>query len=297
GAGGLRRLGLISAEHGPLLGRLVTQVTLPALIFSTLATTRLAWSESMLAGVMLLAEAACLGLAWLAARALRLDGPRTGALLLASAFGSSTMLGYPLVASLFPADPGAMAEAVIISELGDGPAIFTLGVMAAILEGGMAVTRGARLKEAGRYFISPIFVSVAAGMLCSALGPLDRHGALAMLFDVLDVAARANTFVVVLTVGALLHFRNLREAVGPAVAACLVLLVAQPLLVWAFSLPLDVDAGRRLVLVLESAMPSALLSVPLATRYGCDGTLASRLVLATALASVVTVPLMLGLLG
>jgi predicted permease len=44
-------------------------------------------------------------------------------------------------------------------------------------------------------------------------------------------------------------------------------------------------------------MPSALLSVVLAGRYGCDAQLASKLVFATTVASLTTVLIMTQLLG
>ncbi|HRX54273.1 MAG TPA: hypothetical protein P5016_07170, partial [Verrucomicrobiales bacterium] len=53
---------------------------------------------------------------------------------------------------------------------------------------------------------------------------------------------------------------------------------------------------QRQVLILESSMPSALLSVTLSARYGCDAVLASRLVLATAAMSLVTLPLIFSIL-
>jgi predicted permease len=48
-------------------------------------------------------------------------------------------------------------------------------------------------------------------------------------------------------------------------------------------------ATQTQILVLEAAMPSALLTVVLASSYGCDAKLASKLVFATSLASAVTV--------
>ncbi len=296
GAAGLKRLGVLAEEHGPVLGRLVTQVTLPVLIFHSLAFGALQWSESVLALAMAGAELGCLALAWGAARLLRLDRAATGAFLLAAAFGSSTMLGYPLLAEVFPGRPSAITEGVLVSELGVGPVLFTIGVMLAMYYGSDQDTAASRISQAARFFVSPIFAAVILGLLCSALGPLDAHGPLKPVSDALGMVARANTFLVVLTVGVALKFQDLRRVLAPALAACLVLLAIQPVLVWLLSGPLAVTDMERRVLVLEASMPSALLSVALSARYGCDAGLASRLVLATAGASVFTAPLMFGLL-
>ena len=296
GAAGLKRIGLLAPDHAPFLGRLVTQVTLPALILHALAFGALDWSESVLALAMAGAELGCLVLAWTAARLLRLDRPATGAFLLAAAFGSSTMLGYPLLAEVFPGQAGVITEGVLVSELGVGPVLFTLGVMLAMYYGSDQESAASRISQAARFFVSPIFAAVTLGLVCSALGPLDPGGTLKPLADALGMVGRANTFLVVLTVGVALKFQDIRRVLPPALAACLVLLVAQPLLAWLFSQPLAVTEVQRRVLVLEASMPSALLSVALSARYGCDAGLASRLVLVTAGVSVATAPLMFGLL-
>lgn len=297
GAAGLKRLGLVDKAHGPLFGRLVVSLTLPALIFRALAFNELDWAESELALCMAGAELACLGLAWLAARLLGLSRPATGAFMLAAAFGSSTMLGYPLLAEIFPGNRAVISEAVLVSELGVGPVLFTFGVMLAMYFGGEDKPASARLRSALSFFVSPIFAAVAAGLAASALGPLEAHGALSPLVRALDMVGGANTLLVVLSVGIALNFENLRAAARPAAAACLLLLAGQPALAWLFSAPFGISGVEREVLVIESAMPSALLSVVLSLRYGCDASLASRLVLATAAASVLTVPLAAWLLG
>ena len=47
------------------------------------------------------------------------------------------------------------------------------------------------------------------------------------------------------------------------------------------------------ILVIESAMPSGAIAAVVAGRYGCDGALASALVIATYIVSLVTIPLVI----
>ena len=93
----------------------------------------------------------------------------------------------------------------------------------------------------------------------------------ASLLDGLKVVAGANTLAVALTVGLILRLNVLSAGVGLVAAVCAIKLVIKPLLVW---LPLSLldlpDLGKH-ILILEAAMPSALLGVVLAKRYGCDG--------------------------
>ena len=66
---------------------------------------------------------------------MKLERPQIGALMIASSFGSSTLIGYPMIQYVFPHNPGAMADAILISELGVGLPIFTLCVWVAMYFG------------------------------------------------------------------------------------------------------------------------------------------------------------------
>ncbi len=287
----LKHIGAIKKEHGALFAGLVTRVTLPALIFATLLKSNILWSEASLAGVTFAAECVCLCLAFGAARLLALDRPRAGAFILASSFGSSTMLGYVLVAQLFPGDAGAMTEAVIVSELGVGPALFTLGVMIAAHFGSTG-KKVNLLQEASAYFRSPIFLAVVLGFACNLAGLGHEVRAVRVLDRFLEIPAAANAWLVLLTVGVSLERRGTASA-PTILAACLILLAVQPFLATLLSEPLRLPHEERVVLILQSCMPSALLSVPLSVRYGLDASLAARLVLATTAVSVVSVPVLM----
>ncbi|KAA6183854.1 hypothetical protein F2Q65_14455 [Thiohalocapsa marina] len=303
---GLRRIGLIEVRHGQLFGALVTRVTLPALIFGSLAKSAPCWGFELLALVILLAELVCLAVAWLGGRLLRLSAPALGAVLLAAAFGSSSMLGYALIGAVYGNNREAIAEAVVISELGVGPALFTLGTMIALYHGRAEGSVHSRLLEALKFFRSPIFVAVVLGLSWSLLRLPTSGPLMGLLFQGVGVLGSANTFLVTLTVGALLHFEGIRSVFGLTVLVATIKLLLQPGVAWLAAIGLGatgigaIELGladaQAQILILEAAMPSALLAVVLANTYGCDGHLASKLVLATTVASIVTLPLMVQLL-
>lgn len=293
----LRRLGVVKAEQGSLFASLVTDVTLPALIFVSLARQPLPWREGLLALVMLGAEVICLALAWLLGRALRLGRAQMGAFMLTAGFGSSALLGYALISQVFPGDPAALAEAVVISEVGVGPALFTIGVMLAIYFGSAEVSGRQRLLIALKYFRSPIFAAIAAGLISANLPIPWQHPWLAALMQGPDLLAQANTFLVALTVGAALVFRGFGSVLHLAALVCALKLLLKPVLVWLPTLGLALPAWQAQVLILEGAMPSALLTVALSAKYGCDAALASRLVFATSVAGAGTILVMFWLLG
>ncbi len=293
----LRRIGLVKEEQGPLFSRLVTHVTLPSLIFVSLAKSILHWEYALLALVMLAAEISCLTLAWLVGRRMRLGPAQLGTVILVAGFGSSSLLGYALISQVYGADVQAIAEAVIISELGVGPALFTLGTMIAIYFGSGRKNVSGRLAEALGFFYSPIFLSVLAGLIWSILKIPTDSFLIAVLFQVLGLLGSANTFLVAMAVGVLLRFEGLRSLLPLATVVCVIKLILKPVIVWLPSLGLDLSVTQTQILVLEAAMPSALLTVVLAATYGCDAKLASKLVFATSVAAAVTVVTMFQLLG
>ena len=292
----LRHRGLFKEEHGPIFARLVMQVTLPALIFSSLARTTLNWDLAFLALVMFAAETTCIVLAWFGARALRLAPAQQGVVMLVAGFGSSSLLGYAVITQIFPHRIQALTEAVVISELGVGPALFTIGVMLAIYYGSAEVDLRGRLKAASKFFISPIFFSVVAGLIWSTLRIPTDSLVIRTILDGFQVVGSANTFMVALTVGVLLHFVGLRAVASMVAVVGLIKLILKPIMVWLPTLGMSIPAWQAQVLILEGAMPSAMLTVVLAQTYGCDAKLASKLVFATTVASSVTMLIMFRLL-
>lgn len=293
----LRGVGLVKEEQGPIFARLVTHVTLPALIFSSLAQTTLHGKQCLLALIMLVAEIVCLALAWAAGQALKLNRPQLGAMMLTAGFGSSSLLGYALISQVYPGKPEALTEAVIISELGVGPALFTLGTMIAIYYGSKQVDVRGRFKAALGFFVSPIFFSVVAGLIWSlAKIPTDSEVVDTVLRG-FKLAGSANTLMVALTVGVLLTFTGLKSVGAVAITVGLIKLILKPIMVWLPTLGMNLASWEAQVLILEGAMPSAMLSVVLASSYGCDGKLASKLVFATTVASSVTILIMFRLLA
>ncbi len=285
----LRHLGLLLREHAGLFARLVTEVTLPALIFVSLAKHHLIWREALLPFLMMGAELVCLALAWVVASLLQLSRPQKGAFILASGFGTSALLGYVIVQQVFPLHPEALTDAVIISEIGVGLLIFTLGVFIARYYGAAGDTRVGAGAETIRFFYSPIFFSLVLGVTAASIPGVTANPVFAVLNKFLHILAQANTWLVIITIGLLLNFRNLGVAVPLVLLAGTIKLIVQPVLVFLPTGWLNVPDLWRQVLVLEAAMPAATLSAVFAQRYGCDAGLASLLIFSSVVLSAFTV--------
>ena len=273
------------------------QITLPALIFSALAHSTMEWHYLLLFLIMFGMEMLLLSIAWGIGKLLKLKHDQMGSFLLVSAFGSSALLGYPLIAELFPHNSEVLAEAAFVSELGVGLPLFTVGVMVAIYYGNSKQENTSALLGAIDFFRSPIFLSIVAGGLWSLLSLPTKGVFMEPFFAMIHILASANTFLVTLLVGVLLQFGSLYNTIKIIVAVIILKLILSPILV---SLPasfMTLTTWQLQVLILDAAMPSAMLSVVLAKRYGCDAQLAAKLVFVTLFASIVTVSMMLKFLG
>jgi predicted permease len=190
-----------------------------------------------------------------------------------------------------------LAEAAFVSELGVGLPLFTVGVMIAIYYGSAKKGDGGLLQGATLFFRSPIFLSIVAGLLWSFLALGTKGDMITPLFDAIGIIAKSNTFLVALTVGVLLQFSSLRSIAWIVFAVIAIKLILSPLLVYLPASMMTLESWQMQVLILEAAMPSAMLSVVLANRYGCDAELAAKLVFATLIASLFTATSVLWVLG
>jgi len=292
----LRRVGIIKEEDGKLFANLVTHVTLPALVFSSLSHATIYAEYALMALLMAVAELISLVIAWSIGKRLQLESAQMGAFMLTAAFGSSSFLGYALISEVFPKNINALTEAVIISEVGVAPLVFTIGTMVAIYYGKSNLNPKGKLLAVTAFFKSPLFFSLIAGVLWSIL-KLPVEGLLfTPMFHILGLLSSANTFLIAMTVGVLLHFSNMRKIIWVILFVILIKLILKPLIIWLPTLSMHLQDWQLQVLVLEAAMPSALITVVFAKTYDCDAKLASKLIFATLIASSITIILMLSLL-
>lgn len=287
----LKKQSIISEEQRLVFGRLVTDLALPAMIFIGLARHSFEMSELVAVGIMAAALLLCMLLGWLAGRILGLEAGQLGAFILVASFGSSSTLGYALISQAFPNDPTALAEAVIISELGVGILIFTVGVAVAIYFGqgeGGSFTSGL-----STFLKTPIFISLVLGLAFSILQPPLKSPIFDIPFRMLDILSGSLTIFVAFTIALMLKRIPLSKLSYLIVAAALIKLIAKPLIAFAMAQTEALPMTLTEILLIETAMPSGTVAAVLAERYGCDGSIASALVIATYGLSLVTIPLIM----
>ncbi len=291
-AGWLKRRSILLSEHNVVFGKLVTDFALPAIIFSNLSQTPLVLEKLFPAFLMFASVLICLIIVLGVGFALNLDRPVLGSLALVTGFGSSSTVGYSLVNQVFGANSDAMADAIIIGEFGNCVPVFTLGVAIAVIFGKTDTGSGHPWATAKAFFYSPIFVATILGLTASSLALSQEALLVGLLYQVLNTIGDTLIVLVAITIALLLkpiEVRTLVPLLG--VVAGLKLLVEPALAGWG-AIYFDLPDLEREVLVLETAMPAGTVSAVIAARYGCDGPIASTLVIATYLLSLITLPLM-----
>jgi len=292
----LRKLSIIKTEDNQVFSKLLTQVVLPAVIFLQLSATPIKSGQFLLVFAVFVAGVLSMLLAYIAGRILRLSKPKIGALMLTSSFGSSALLGYPFIAFSFPNNPEAIADAVLLSELGVGLPMFLLGPAIAIHFGNQA--QGFNIKKTLLpYFRSPIFVSIVLGIAVSFM-PFDRqNNFVAPFFEAFKMINGALSILACLILSLQLKFIPLKGIIPLFIISAIIQMWFQPFIAHTQATLYGLTVLQTQVLVLVSSMPSAVLGPVFASRHDCAPETASALVMAHIVLSIVMIPAVFYLMG
>jgi len=293
----LRKWKLIKEEDGGLLTKLIINVTIPAMIFYALSQQQFEAEKLMLALVMITSQVACALIAWAISSFLNLSRPRRGALILGATFTSSAFLGYAVVKEIFKESSEALADAAVVSELGVATLLFTMGIFIAMHFGTHASGKQERYQAMLKFFYSPIFISLVLSIAVSFINLPHENVFVGGLYQALELISGANTFLVALTIGVMLHFKDLSKVWWVVALVIVIKLIVQPVLSYSQSIFYGFPELWHQIVVLEAAMPTAAMTAVFAKRYGCDAELTSILIFATFISSCITMIMMVILLN
>ncbi|MDL5051058.1 AEC family transporter [Oscillatoria amoena NRMC-F 0135] len=294
----LKWKGILKEEHGSFLSSLLLNVCIPAAIFASLAREPIRWNLFFGPLIMYSAEIFGLLIAFLAAgKLLRLKPAQTGAVILCSAFGATTTVGMAFIQELYQGQWKAFTEAVISAQVGVAALFFVVGVPLAVFFGQHDKGLDVALRASCKFFRSPVFLSLVAGVLWNVFGlPGASDKWLGPMFKFLGLLQGAIGLLAGLAVGLMLRPVSVRTVLGAVVVVVVVKLILMPVFTGAVAFGLGFDPMWRGVLVVLSAMPSAVIAALFCRQYGCDGPLASLLVIVSTIVSVATLPIVYSLM-
>jgi predicted permease len=292
----LKWKGIFADRDQPVFDKIVTELAVPAVIFSIFATYDFS-PDTLFPAAILFATLICaLAVAYILCTLLRFSPRLKGTIVMIAGFGSTATMASPLLVELYSSQPDVIEKGLTIGTLGVAFPFFTLGVIIASWFGAKAAGREVRITTTLREFLAtPIFISFIAGAAVALFLVRFRIPGADVFTDVFThfftIINLSLNLLIWIAIGLAIHPID-----GKYFAALLVPVVAIKLLfsplVAAF---LAVSSGEPLViqqiLLLESAVPSGAIAAVLASRYGLDRSLAGWMVVATFLVSLVTIPL------
>ena len=286
----LKRRGVLKQEDGALFAKLLTQAVLPATIFYQLWTHRLSSATIAPVLIMFFVGVVSLATSWIAGLVLRFDRQSIGALMIVSSFGSSALIGYPIIQYAFADNPRALAEGIVISELGVGLPIFIFCPAVAMWFGGTFKGSGDLRKLARDYFMSPIFLAVILGLGLSRVNIPAGTPLVETFKDALTMIQGALVVISAAILGLQLSFQPMNGFVKLIAVSIVIQMLIQPWLNAFMAGRLHVGTENTQVLVLISAMPAAILGPVFAARYDCAARTATLLTFTHIVISPLLVP-------
>lgn len=287
----LKKRQVVSSNDLKSYSRLLTVAILPSVILLQLATNPVHGHQLLLVLIMFFSGIISMIITWIIGKLIHLKNETLGMLLITSTFGSSALIGYPLIQFAFPGNPVAMTDAILISELGVGVPIFTIcPIIASYYGSGSSGLKSLKVIIMN-YFKSPIFISVIAGIILSQFQSIVTHPFLAPLWEAMRMIQGTLTVLACLILGLQLKFRSTRRLILLFIISSVIQIFIQPLLAAFMANLMNIDLLDKQILVLISAMPSAVLGSVFATQYDCDAEAASELVFLNIIVSLAGIPI------
>jgi len=287
----IRRAGWLTAEADTSLMRLVVNLLFPCLILDNILGNP---AVEQLGNVILapLAGAATtllgFGVCWLVAPLLGMREPRAR-----RTFAFTVGLynyGYiplPLIQKLFPQPTVGI---LLVHNVGVETALWTAGL--ALISGGAAAGGEARQSSRWRRVLNVPTIAILTALTLHFLGA--RLWMPAVALSAVHQIGQAAIPMGLLLTGATfcdqIRFLSWKHSVADSVGAAVLRLALLPLCMLALAKWLPCPLELRRVMVVQAAMPCAVIPVLLAKHYGGDPALALRIILTTSLLGLLTIP-------
>jgi hypothetical protein len=289
----LKFRGVLTEAHTPVISRLITDFVLPALIFYKMSSVTLTLYQIDAAISIIGSELITGTAAYLIGRyVIGFNRGALGTFILASTFGSTSLMGTSLIQIVFPNDAEALATGITVGQVGVGMPNYAIGALIALWFGSQS-SKVNLLQVFKTFFLNPPVVSFFAGLLW-ALFSLPHTGfLLTIVFGALQFSGICLTYLAALLTGLTMKKIGRKDLGLPFFTCALLLLVIQP--VTAHELDAvtgDIDSMASVLVLLLGAMPASPLVIAYSVRYGCDVDLAAKLVIGTCALSILTLPLL-----
>ncbi|MGN0868297.1 MAG: AEC family transporter [Akkermansia sp.] len=293
----LRRKGSIQPHHDEVIMQLAMDVGYPCLVFHSIMKYMVTEANPAISSIGFSLQAigcgflellAGVAVAALVARALRLrvgTGWRT--FTLTAGVQNYAFFVIPIVQMLFSAPGDPTMGVLFIHNMGCELFVWSLGVV--------LICGGAKNLRLNSLLRGPL-LAVCVSLLLAWSG-LGQYVAQPPLMKAAEMIGAVATPVCLILFGCSMYDLSRRFRWQPRMlsAGILARLVLAPALILLLAWALPLDPLVRRIMVIQSAIPSAVIPVILAKRFGGQPDVGTQILLATTLCSILTLPIWLAM--
>ncbi len=293
----LRHKQVIQVDHDTPIMRLAMDVAYPCLIFHSIMKYMVLSGDEKLCSISFSAQAIMagalellvgIGAAWVVAKMLRLrigTGLRTFSL--SAGIQNYAFFVIPIIQMLFSAGNDPTLGILFVHNVGCEIVIWSLGVI--IMAGGPGNLR------MSVFFRGPL-LAVMLGLTLAWTGA-GEYVAQPYIMKTAEMIGNCATPLCLILFGCSMRdlWRNMKWEPKTITCGLLTRLVIAPALILVMAYFLPVDDYIKRIIVIQSAIPSAVIPVILAKRFNGHPDLGTQILLTTTVASLITLPIWLTL--
>jgi predicted permease len=292
----LKWKGVFTDKDQPVFDKIVTELAVPAVIFSIFTTYDFSADTLFPAGILFLTLISALVLAFIICHLCHFPPKVTGTIVMIAGFGSTATMAGPVLMDLFGSQTAVIEKGLTIGTIGVAFPFFTIGVLIASHFGAQETGRDVRIADTLKEFLgTPIFISFIAGLVAAFLmGHFQIPGAegftdiFTHFFMIINLSLN---LLIWIAIGLMLRPVKITYFLPLFLLVVCIKLLFEPMIATFFAISAGVSFINQQILLLESSVPSGAIAAVLASRYGCDGSLAGWMVVGTYLVSLITIPL------
>jgi len=278
-------------SEGKSFSKLLIEVVLPAMIFMQLATHQISYPQFILILIMLLSGLITMLVSYFVAKIFTTDRGKIGAFMITSSFGSSSLLGYPLIQMVFPNNPEAMTDAILISEIGVGLPLFIFCPLVAMWFGKERKSDIKFMQILLPYLKSPVFFALILGLIFSIFNI--QPGAVVMntMKSLAQTLGNGIGLLSCVVLGIYLKPKSFKGVLLLILFSAILEMGFQPFITSVQASLFGVSDIHRKILIFISSMPAAILGPVFTVRYDCAPDTASVISYSHIILALISIPL------
>ncbi len=282
-------LKILEEENRTVLNNIVVYIAMPSTIFLTIMKN--VSPENLpqflkLPILIFITFVLCGFIGYIIGKFLKLDKKSLGGLILVCALGNTGFLGYPVIYGFYGSEGLTRA---IFCDMGSIFASLLFGTYVGVKFGECHEEKSI-IKELLKF--PPLITGLLSTLL--VFFGFNIHSFPEYLIDTLNYLSNATIPLIMLSLGLSLSPSSARFGVRYGLIASIVRMGVAPLIIFVLSSILLVNGLEKSVLILESAMPSAMMSLVFAVLYKLDVKLVASACFITTVISLVILPIIHG---